>query len=151
MSVRASALTVFVSLACGSAIADLTPLADLVQAGTEESYPLVRCPAFYGANLNWAGSQLNSEVTSVSQESMLALFYAAVAVRSEAASGTYSQVAEAVTQDSLSIADLYIAQYRIAYAKSGYAWKGNKLWEADAKVCKMLVEELFSQMRGGNQ
>lgn len=131
------------------ALAELKPLNETLSTQTEKSYEYLRCAAFYTANLEWAGTQLSEEVYSTTRQLASSLLTVAILVRSSTNDADFTIISAAVLKDTRAVADLYLEQFRGAYAQKGNAWSGNQLWESDATYCKPVgaaASELVSSM-----
>jgi hypothetical protein len=129
------------SLACERAqAAELRPLADLA-ANAEETYPLVRCSAFYLSLIEWAGADRigGEEAANNVKITIHNVVTAAAQLRSEKSGGNLDDSYEITLRDVRNVADLYLKRYQSNYAAEGQAWGNDPLWTADEAVCAMLA------------
>ena len=119
---------------------ELRPLRDLVAAGTEETYPLVRCAAFYLSMLEWAGEdRIGKDATQRVKVAVAGLAGAASEMRATKNGSSAADTEGGVFEDIRAISDLYLSRYRTNYAVEGKAWENDTLWDSDSTLCKKLA------------
>jgi hypothetical protein len=126
------ALLLLGASACAAGAEELVPLADLIEQGAEDTYPLIRCAAFHLATTEWIGSEaMGSEQfeTLIGHASMLTVM--AAAARAEKAKTNISDEADTAYGQARALADLYRARFDVNYIRTGHAFGRDPVWTSD--------------------
>jgi hypothetical protein len=120
---------------------EFPPLEKAMQDGAEESYPLVRCAAFYFSVLKYLGTDnIDAETVTDFKASLQSLMTKAVLVRMQKTGTDVDAATEAIQRDVFAIAGIYIERYRRNFADGGQAFGNDPLWTSDASLCGLLTE-----------
>lgn len=124
-----------------AAAEELLPLGQALADGRDQTYPLVRCAAFYQAAAEWARRDEGAEDAAPPMvEIVSGLVTVATAVRAAERSAGIAEVRPLVLADIRGIVGLYLQRFERNSAGGGRAFADDPLWREDSAICKALVE-----------
>jgi len=121
----------------------MQPLSEILAVEYEQTYPLIRCAAFYQSSIEWAGKKRIGQTTferyNDAIKNLLAL---SVFLRSQKSKINIENAQEITLRDTRKISDLYLKRYKINYATTGQAWGSDTMWKGDLQICQKMATSL---------